>query len=388
MPPAARITDMHTCPMTTGPVPHVGGPILPPGAPTVLIDYLPATTVTSMATCIGPPDVSVKGSTGVFINYLPAARVGDLTTHGGVIVTGSPTVIIGEIGSGSPGSVGMAGIVGGMAAAGMPEAAGGRNKAHAGHGGSTPCAGHGLATPTSEKQFAHDMKKLQMDWPKLSPEQREQQMAAIANKQLAKSGVPPVGVSAASSLSSSTNGQMNFAKWNLDMNPALINSSQLSNKQTEDLGNTLYHESRHGEQWYMIARNEAGNGKNATDIEASTGMPDDVSKAAVNHPLSKKDQVYPCSQQMYESVYGKGASHRNTTLRSLPKLDDDYTKAVTQNNKVQADAASTLDERQAAYNNAQSALRKYQDGYNAYRALPEEADAWHAGDSVGRLLAH
>jgi uncharacterized Zn-binding protein involved in type VI secretion len=95
MPPAARVTDMHTCPMATGPVPHVGGPILPPGAPTVMICFLPAARVTDMATCVGPPDVIVKGSATVMINFLPAARLGDQTAHGGVIVMGAPTVMIG-----------------------------------------------------------------------------------------------------------------------------------------------------------------------------------------------------------------------------------------------------------------------------------------------------
>jgi uncharacterized Zn-binding protein involved in type VI secretion len=93
--PAARITDMHTCPMTNGPVPHVGGPILPPGAVTVLIGGLPAARVTDMATCVGPPDVIIKGSATVFINKLPAARMGDSTAHGGVIILGCPTVLIG-----------------------------------------------------------------------------------------------------------------------------------------------------------------------------------------------------------------------------------------------------------------------------------------------------
>ena len=123
MPPAARVTDMHTCPMFTGPVPHVGGPILPPGHPMVLIDFLPAATVTNMATCVGPPDVIVKGSAGVFINFLPAARMGDNTAHGGVIIMGSPTCIIGEIGSPSPGAGGMGGVVSGLAASGLPAAA-------------------------------------------------------------------------------------------------------------------------------------------------------------------------------------------------------------------------------------------------------------------------
>jgi uncharacterized Zn-binding protein involved in type VI secretion len=121
MPPAARITDMHVCPMVTVLVPHVGGPILPPGAPTVLIDFLPAATVTTMATCVGPPDMIVMGSTGVMINFLPAARLGDPTVHGGVIVMGSPTCIIGEIGSGSPGAGGMGGVVAGLAASGATQ---------------------------------------------------------------------------------------------------------------------------------------------------------------------------------------------------------------------------------------------------------------------------
>ncbi len=121
MPPAARVTDMHTCPMVTPgvpPIPHVGGPILPPGAPTVLIDFLPAATVTSMATCVGPPDMVAMGSTGVMINSLPAARLGDPTVHGGVIVMGSPTVIVGETGSAGGGAGGLGGVMSGLAVSG------------------------------------------------------------------------------------------------------------------------------------------------------------------------------------------------------------------------------------------------------------------------------
>jgi len=93
--PAARITDMHACPMVTGVVPHVGGPILPPGCPTVLVGKLPAARVGDMATCTGPPDVIAKGSMTVLIGKQPAARMGDLTAHGGVIVLGCPMVLIG-----------------------------------------------------------------------------------------------------------------------------------------------------------------------------------------------------------------------------------------------------------------------------------------------------
>ena len=95
MQPAARLTDLHTCPMTTGPVPHVGGPITAPGAPTVLIGGLPAARVGDIAVCVGPPDAIVKGSTKVLIGGQPAARMGDSTAHGGVIVLGCFTVLIG-----------------------------------------------------------------------------------------------------------------------------------------------------------------------------------------------------------------------------------------------------------------------------------------------------
>ena len=95
MPPAARVGDMHVCPMVTGVVPHVGGPIMPPGVPTVLIGGMPAATATTMCTCVGPPDVIVKASATVMIGGLPAARMGDMTAHGGNIVMGFPTVMIG-----------------------------------------------------------------------------------------------------------------------------------------------------------------------------------------------------------------------------------------------------------------------------------------------------
>jgi len=92
---AARVGDMHTCPMSDGPKPHVGGPILPPGCPTVLIGGMPAARVGDMATCTGPPDSIVKGSATVLIGGMPAARAGDMTAHGGVITLGCPTVFIG-----------------------------------------------------------------------------------------------------------------------------------------------------------------------------------------------------------------------------------------------------------------------------------------------------
>lgn len=93
--PASRITDMHVCPMVTGVVPHVGGPVSGPCAPTVLIGSLPAARVTDMAVCVGPPDVILKGSATVITMGMPQARIGDQTAHGGVLVVGMPTVLVG-----------------------------------------------------------------------------------------------------------------------------------------------------------------------------------------------------------------------------------------------------------------------------------------------------
>ncbi|MGE4449701.1 PAAR domain-containing protein [Oryzomicrobium sp.] len=98
MPPAARLTDMHTCPMQTPglpPIPHVGGPIIGPGVPTVLIGKLPAAVVGDNCVCVGPPDTIAMGSSTVLINNRPAARLGDTTAHGGKIVLGCFTVMIG-----------------------------------------------------------------------------------------------------------------------------------------------------------------------------------------------------------------------------------------------------------------------------------------------------
>jgi uncharacterized Zn-binding protein involved in type VI secretion len=95
MQPAARVGDMHVCPMVTGVVPHVGGPVLPAGEPTVLIGMMPAARVGDMCTCVGPPDTIALGSMTVLIGNMPAARMGDMTSHGGTIAIGCPTVVIG-----------------------------------------------------------------------------------------------------------------------------------------------------------------------------------------------------------------------------------------------------------------------------------------------------
>jgi uncharacterized Zn-binding protein involved in type VI secretion len=111
-PPAARITDMHVCPLVNGVVPHVGGPVVM-GCPTVLTGAMPQSRVSDPCVCVGPPDMIVKGSATVLVGALPAARIGDATTHGGAIVSGFPTVLIGDAAGGGGGAdVGATGAAG------------------------------------------------------------------------------------------------------------------------------------------------------------------------------------------------------------------------------------------------------------------------------------
>lgn len=93
--PAARLTDMHVCPMVTGIIPHVGGPITGPGCPTVLIGSLPAARVGDLVTCVGPPDTIAMGSVTVLIGSQPAAHMTSLCAHGGTVILGCPTVLVG-----------------------------------------------------------------------------------------------------------------------------------------------------------------------------------------------------------------------------------------------------------------------------------------------------
>lgn len=98
MPAAARLTDLHICPLLTpglSPIAHVGGPVLGPGVPTVMIGKLPAAVLGDQCSCIGPPDTIAMGSMTVMIGGKPAARVGDLCAHGGQVSLGCPTVMIG-----------------------------------------------------------------------------------------------------------------------------------------------------------------------------------------------------------------------------------------------------------------------------------------------------
>ena len=256
------------------------------------------------------------------------------------------------------------------------------------HGDTHECSGIGLATPENKKQFAQDMKTLQSHWPDLSPEQRRAALANASNRQLSKNGVPPVQATSNPLLGDSTLGQLNFQKWSLDLNPKLTSSPHLTDAQTEKLGNTLFHESRHADQWYLIARNEAGQGQTAQQIADTTRMPLQTAQSAVKQPLKKGESLYSCSESIKDSVYGSGAQKRNETLTDLSSESAAVAQANAKYQHLVTNPNATATEKSKALHDAEMAYKRLQPTYKRYRDLPEEADAWQAGDAVGAILHH
>jgi uncharacterized Zn-binding protein involved in type VI secretion len=391
--------------MVTVLVPHVGGPILPPGAPTVLIGGLPAATVTSMCTCVGPPDVIIMGSTGVLINFLPAARIGDPTAHGGVIILGCPTVMIGEVGSPSPGAAGAAAVSSGLAATGHDNAINANKSVYATAGASIllakgalghkhvhtaqkhPCSGKGMATPKNEQEFAKGMKQVQADWPKLTPDERKEALTKLANQQLSKGGAPPVELVRDNDLiGTTTMGFMDPSTGNITINPDLMNSASMSNSQASDLGDTIYHETRHSEQLYLVARSLAGEGETASEINQKFGIPNSFSSTGAKHPMKHDDPLKPCAQKIFDSLYGKNSAHRENVLTQEPLAEKALDAARSKAKAISSDPTSTMADKAAAEVDEQKALSIYKTYYNQYKNLPEEADAWQTGEAVGKLL--
>ena len=144
--PAARIGDMHVCPMITVLVPHVGGPVVGPGCPTVLIGGMPAAVMGDLCTCVGPPDTIMLGSSGVMIGGKPAARMGDMCAHGGTVILGCPTVLIGETSSGDGGG-------GGASVSGMSNSAQAVTALNNQSLLDAAAAGDGLAPKSSDKDL-------------------------------------------------------------------------------------------------------------------------------------------------------------------------------------------------------------------------------------------
>jgi len=240
-----------------------------------------------------------------------------------------------------------------------------------------PCSGLGMSNAATEKTFATGFQQLLKDWKTLTPDQRQTKIKDLANA-ATPAGVPDVGVHPRNM---SDLGQLDFSTWRLDLNEKDLNKTQFSDADGKEFADTVYHETRHGEQWFMMAQKRAAEGQTADQISAQLGIPKSVAEAAFKNPLSAKDPRQPCADAVYESVYGGKAAARNKTLTDLDTLGDANTKAAKNYKKVSASKTSTQKQKDDADKAWGDASAKYSKVLKDYHNLPEEADAWEtAGD--------
>lgn len=303
MPEAARVHDLtvHGDRLDPG-----------PGSSNVELEGEPAwRAMIDTHACLQIPsdgaEVCFLGSMTVLINDQMATRVGDVLTGAGApdpVQSGATHTLIGDL-------------------------------------------GFGLADPANQAEFCADMCALQKAWDGMTAAERQTALSDAINKQLGKSGVPQVDINPTSFPRASLNGQLNFEDWALEINDNLLNKSSLSDAEMHSLGNTVYHEARHGEQWYAMAQAHASTrGMTAEQLAQTMSIPEDVAAEAMAHPASGTTPFAVLGRTMYNSVYGPRRTYRNDVLNALAQPG------------------------------------RSQQTYDQYRALPEEADAWRTGDMM------
>ncbi len=303
MRPAARITDM-----TSHGIPAAPGI----GSVNVLICNLPAwRTIDDVCACpipVAPPapalhgaEICYLGSTTVLINNRMACRIGDILQGAGPpnpFAMGCPTVLIGD-------------------------------------------AGFGLRTPAVMAAFAAAMRQVYENWDSMTPGERLAAMQAALNAALPP-GMPPLTLRP-SPLDPDTLGQLDFQTWSVDINRDMLAGS-MTEERFAELTNTVYHEGRHGEQWFNAAQYRAAQGQSADQIAREMGIPQSAAEAAVRNPAGPGTSEGAMGESVDTSVYGDRAAHREQVYNDM-------------DNGVEG-------------------------SYERYRALPEEEDAWRQGDAA------
>jgi hypothetical protein len=285
-----------------------------------------------------------------------------------------------------------------------------------------------MSAPAEIDAFADDMEKLQQDWPSLNGAARLQRLQAMVNARAAGAGFPAPAVTAPTGLGS-YNGVLRFTRWEIALNPSLVQIERLSSEQAAQLGDTLYHETRHAEQWSLVAKRQAGEGLTADQIRNELGVPENVSVDAVKQPLVPSDSRRPCANALYKSIYGADRVARNTTITNLEHhgrayalANEDYEIAIAEEKrlmsqflrqeqsyiackerkppptKAELDSLAKQCNESAAKlraaklrsaecrNDANAAQQMYSKTYHDYRALPEEADAWDSGGRTSTAI--
>jgi hypothetical protein len=238
----------------------------------------------------------------------------------------------------------------------------------------------GIGAPTAVARYVTLAMGVKKDWTSLgSADKRAQKLGDGANEELKKAGVEPCTVNVEAMDSA---GALRFRTWTLRIGKNAFDKATVDLAELADAADTIYHEARHAEQWFRMARLRAGAGKKAAEIATELEIPPAVATAAAAKPLTGSGVEVTEATAWYESVYGSGSKHRETVLTELPKTSAALTKAIADQAAVDKDPAATPAAKKAAADAVEAARKKRQDVYRQYRALPEEADGWVVGGAV------
>ncbi len=213
--------------------------------------------------------------------------------------------------------------------------------------------GKGLQSKVSIDRFVAAAKLVEKDWAKLTKVTRGDQLGAAAGAELKAAGVPPTGV-VIKDLGTTLQGQLDFTPWNIDLNEKLLDKSAITQSEMSKVADVVYHESRHAEQWHLMARLEAGKGKSASKIASNLGIKKSVAQDAKTKPLKGNDADAADAKVFYDSVYGAKSDHRDKVYAKM-----DAAKAATLKLKGKHDKLKTrLDKEQNAVTNQDAVIVK------------------------------
>jgi len=246
-----------------------------------------------------------------------------------------------------------------------------------------PCSGLGMSDDKKEKAFAADAKKLQKDWKKLSVDERQARIKTLANSALPP-GFPEVGVFP---LKDSTNaGSLDFKNWRLELGDKELAKNTMSDAEANEFADTVYHETRHAEQWYLMAQKLAAEGKTADEIQNKLKIPKTTAEAAKKDPLKKDDPRQACADALYDSVYGTKRDYRNKVLTDLETKSAAVDKAQKAYEDLKKDKTASKKKIEDANKAWVDAYNDYQKTKKDYMNLPEEADAWETAGAMKKNL--
>ncbi len=243
----------------------------------------------------------------------------------------------------------------------------------------------GIGADFAVGQYVGVAKKVGERWGEMTPYARAQALVTAVNFELSHFDVPKVAFVLKDL--GDDNGQLDFATWTLELNSERFKKGTPEAADLPGVARTVYHESRHADQWFRMARLQAGLKMKADDIEDKLGIPSSVVKEAVKNPLKGDGPEAQEAKAWFESVYGSKADDRNKTLTDLDDFGTKYRDALAAKAKVDSDPSATDDDKKKAADLVAATKKRYDEIYAKYRALPEEADAWKLGLKVESGIA-